>query len=241
MNGKLMCGVIISLLILLIAGCSAPTCYPPNKILGNKCCLDEDSSGVCDYEEPKKAVQKEEPAEEEELEAAPEEPEPQIQRIVTAAPAEEEEPAEPRPEYGKMPIGPGEPKKYLTIDEMSTFKISRDKAYMDYMVFTVRNIGETNLNPVVELLVEGARVEEYTARVKKEYFLPVLKPGEKNVVFQSLGIKLGDINKTKQITMTIHERYTAPRQDIETLKKQFDPADYFVDDEIHTYGLPETE
>jgi hypothetical protein len=239
MKGKIMCGVMLSLLILLLAGCSAPTCYPPNKILGNKCCLDEDSNDVCDYEESKPVVQKEEPAEE--VEAEPEaEPEPQIQRVITPRPAVEE-PAAPEEKYGKMPIGLGEPKKYLTIDDMSTYKISRDKALMDYMVFTVRNIGQVPLNPVVEIVVEGARVEEYTARVKKEYFLPILKPGEKNVMYQSLGIKLGDLNKTKQITMTVYERYSAPRKDLDTLKKQFDPKDYLVDEEIHTYGLPETE
>lgn len=240
MKGTLFCGVMISLLILLIAGCTAPTCYPPNKILGNKCCLDEDSNDICDYEESKPAAPAEEPAAEE-IETAPAEetPEPQIQQVVTPKPAAAE-PATPEVQYGKMAIGIGEPKKYLVIDDMSTFKISRDKALMDYMVFTVRNIGEVPLNPVVEILVEGARVEEYTARVKKEYFLPVLKPGEKYVMYQSLGIKLGDLDKAKQITMTVYERYTAPRKDLETLKKQFDPKDYLVDDEVHTYGLPET-
>jgi hypothetical protein len=239
MKGTLLCGVILSLLILLLAGCSAPTCYPPNKILGNKCCLDEDSNSVCDYEEQGPAAPAEEAPEETETAPAEETPEPQIQQVVTPKPAPE--PVATEEEYGKMPIGLGEPKKYLTIDDMSTFKISRDKALMDYMVFTVRNIGEAPLNPVVELLVEGARVEEYTARVKKEYFLETLKPGEKLVVYQSLGIKLGDINKTKEMTMTVYERYSAPRKELETLKKQFEVTDYLVDDEIHTYGLPETE
>jgi hypothetical protein len=124
---------------------------------------------------------------------------------------------------------------------MSAFRTSRDKGLMDWMVFTVRNIGETNLNPVVELLFEGARVEEYTARVKKEYILQPLKPGEKIVINQSMGIRFAEINKTKEMTLSVYERFSAPREDIEVLEKAFVPTDYMESMEVYTYGPPETD
>ncbi|MBU2560697.1 MAG: hypothetical protein KKD17_00205 [Nanoarchaeota archaeon] len=233
---KYVIGIIAAILILMIAGCSAPTCYPPNKILGNKCCLDEDSNDVCDYEEQKPAVQEEEQvAEPEQAEMTEEEP--QIQQVEVPKVVE---PAMPRTlELGKQQIRLGEPRKYLEINKMSAHRTSTDKGLMDYAVITVRNIGQKELDSVVELFFEGARVEEHSTRVKKEYTIPTLKPGEKYVMNQSLGIRFAEINKTKKMTLTAYDKYSAPRKDLETLKKEFVPQDLFESMEIFTYGLPD--
>jgi hypothetical protein len=234
MKTRLLIGILL-ILALLAAGCSAPTCYPPNKILDNKCCLDDDSNKVCDYEEGKMATQPEAPAEVP-AEVAPEEtPEPQITKVKLPEPAK----IPTGLQLGKQEIKLGEPRKYLEINQLSSFKTSNDRGLMDYMVYTVRNIDQKDLTLVVELMFEGARVEEYTARVKKEYFLPVLKAGEKLVMNQSLGIRFSEVDEAKDMTLTVYERYSAPKTDLEVLKKTIVPSDYFVDDEVHTYGLPE--
>ena len=80
------------------------------------------------------------------------------------------------------------------------------------MVYTVRNIGQADLNPIVELLLEGARLEGYQVRVLKEYTIPTLKPGEKIVLNQSLGIYFADINKTKLLTLAIYEKFKAGKK-----------------------------
>ncbi|MBN1543948.1 hypothetical protein JW898_00635 [Candidatus Woesearchaeota archaeon] len=238
---KYVIGIIAAILILMVAGCTAPTCYPPNKILGNKCCLDEDNNDVCDYEEQMPAVHEEESATEEpepeEAEMTEEQEEPQIQQVKMP---EAVEPAMPRTlELGKQQIRLGEPRKYLEINKLTAYRTSTDKGMMDDAVITVRNIGQKDLNAIVELFFEGARIEEYEAKVKKEYTIPTLKPGEKYVMKQSLGIRFAEIAETKTMTLSVYEKYIAPRKDLETLEKRFVPKDLFESMEIYTYGLPD--
>jgi hypothetical protein len=239
MKAKLLIGILLVISLMLLAGCSAPTCYPPNKILDNKCCIDDDDNTVCDYEEGNKAKQPETPVEETPAETAPAEetPEPQIQKVKIPEPAQ----IPTGLQLGKQQIKMGESRKYIEINQMSTTRTSRDKGIMNFIVFTVRNTGETKLNPVVELLFEGARVEEYTARVRKEYVLQALNPGEKLVINQSMGIRFANINLTKEITMAVYERYSAPRKDLEVLKKTFIPTDYMASMEIFTFGPEDVE
>jgi len=226
--------VLLTILLLMIAGCAAPTCYPPNKILGNNCCLDEDDNDVCDYEEEGADEEPEElviePEEEEEVEYAP-----QIQEV------EVPEPAPIRTggyEFGVSDINLGESRDPLQLNKMSAFRTSRDKGMMDWMVFTVRNKGQTKLNAEVELFFEGARIEEHSTRVKKEYTIPELAPGEKYVVNKSLGIRFSEINKSKKITMKVYEKFVAPREDLDVLTKEFIPQDLFESMEIYYYDRP---
>ncbi len=243
MKTKICASVLLVVMIIFLAGCEAPKCYPPNKIIDNKCCIDDDSNGVCDIEEThqEEAAQEtvqEQPAVQEEVQ------QPEV--------AEEEAVAEETPEAaglepGKYDIRIGEPKKYLEINELKSYRTSRDKGMLDEMTFTVRNIGTQTLNPVVELFFDGSgmnyideeRVPEYDVRVGKEYTLDAIKPGEKRVIKKSLGIRFQGIDNKKTLTLTIYDRFTAPRKDLEVLKKEFVPQDLFKTMDIYTYGMPD--
>jgi len=231
MKTRLMIGIIFSVMILILVGCQAPSCYPPNKIIGKNCCMDDNANGQCDYDEPKEQAQteKETPAVEEQAPVETEKP-----KIVTK-PAIEEKPAV---QFGKSKIETWEPKKYLTLDKLSAYRTSRDRALLDYMEITVRNIGAKKLNPVVEILFEGARYEEHVVRIKKEYILEPIAPGEKLFLNQSLGISLEGINLTKKLTVSVYERYSAPREDLEVMTKNIVPQEYMESLEIFTYGPP---
>jgi len=243
MKEKILIFAIVALSMVLLAGCAAPTCYPPNKILGNKCCIDDDDNDVCDYEEgavADKTVVEDTEADDGEGDdayepSAPVKEEPQIQKIKAPEPA----PIKTSIELGKQEIKLGEPRKYLEINQLSAYRTSRDKGMMDYLVLTVRNIGDSTLNAEVELLFEGARIEEHATRVKKEYTIPALKPGEKYVMNTSLGIRFGEIEKEKKMTLSVYEKYTAPKKDLQVLVKDFIPTDYMESMEIYTYGLPD--
>jgi hypothetical protein len=246
MDKKILIGI-FAMLVLLLAGCKAPTCYPPNEIIGNNCCLDEDSNAICDYDE-ELAEQEEEVEEVEEeteevmMEAEEEETEEET--------VEEEETEEKEPEYVALPIGlepgkyemkMGETKQYLQINKITSYRTSRDKGIMDEIIFTVRNIGDKKLNPVVNLYFEGARIEEHEARVVKEYVLEPLEPGEKHIVKKALGIRFAGINKTKVIELNVYEEFVSPKDYLQVLRKEFVPQDLFESMEIFTYGLPEYE
>ncbi len=233
--------IIICILIMMVAGCEAPTCYPPNKIIGNKCCLDENHNEICDYEEETLAEEAEEEIEEQaemvedELEDAEEREEPQIQQVEMPEPA----PIPTGLVEGKQDMRPGESRDYLTLHKMSAFRTSRDKGMMDYMVITVRNPSQKKLNAIVELFFEGARLNEYETRVKKEYTIPELDPGEKYVLNQSLGIRFAKINESKSMTLKVYEKYVAPREDLGEVKRTFVPTDYMESMDIYYYGRPE--
>jgi hypothetical protein len=232
---------IISTLLLVLAGCSAPTCYPPNKIMDNKCCLDQDNNDVCDFEEP---AQPKETVKETPVETAPETPtetpkEVPAETTVVTPVTKPTVPAAPLT-LGKQKMNSLDPHQYLQINKLTAYRTSTDKGILDNMVYTVRNIGDADLNAIVELLFESGRIEGYSARVMKEYTIPTLKPGEKVVIDQSLGIYFADINKTKLLTMTIYEKYKAPRKDLELLKKEFVPRNMFETMEIFIHGKPDT-
>ncbi|MBW2964732.1 hypothetical protein KY363_04695 [Candidatus Woesearchaeota archaeon] len=249
MKSTIFAGIALIILTLILAGCAAPQCYPPNKIIDNKCCLDEDANAVCDYEEGKTSTQtkKTETTEQTTVSAAPdtteettvetEEEEPQIQTI--KAPTATYPVVKQGYTFGVQKIGPYEPQKMLEINDLSAFRTSRDKGTMDWMVFTVRNRDSTKANYIVELLFEGARIEGTEVSVKKEYTIPALALGEKYVVNQSLGIGLSKINSTKKMTLSVYEKYTAPRKNLDTITKNVVPVDYMDDLEIYTYGIPE--
>jgi hypothetical protein len=260
MKGKIMLiGIIamIAMLSLLLAGCEPPTCYPPNKIIGNKCCMDSDSNNICDYEENETAtattatesketeeteteLTSEESAGETETAEETAEAEPQIQKItVKPTTTTTATIAKTAPTYGKMKIAPGEPHKFLQIEDMKAYRSSRDRGTLDYFVLTVRNAGIKDITPKVRLFFETARIENYEARVEKEYMIPTLKPGEKYVTKQLLGIKFSKINETKKMTLTMLDRYDATDTPIEVLKKEFVPTDYMDDLTIYTFGPPE--
>ena len=249
MKGKIYVSALLVVLILFLAGCEAPTCYPPNKILDNKCCIDDDDNDICDYEaqlaaEAEEAEKETEEQEEEALEAPEEaemekETEEQAETLETDEPEAEPEPIQTGLVLGKQKMKFGEKKEYLEIHKLSAYRISRDKGMMDYMIYTVRNIGDKKLNPVVELYFEGARVGEQEVRVRKEYVLEPLEPGEKHVIKKSLGIRFSGIDETKEIELSVYEQFIAPRDDLKVLRKEFVPTDLFESMEIYTYGLPE--
>lgn len=245
---KYIIGTLMIILLMAVAGCTAPTCYPPNKIIGNNCCQDSDDNDVCDYDE--QTEEEEEPVatvdetpEEVEME---EEEEPQIQQVEMPEPepVEAVDPLEP----GKYEIKFGEPKQYIEINEIKTYRTSRDKGIVDEITFTVRNLGAKTLNPVVDLHYDGAgvnymdteRVPEYEIRVDKEYTLQKIEPGEKLVVKKSVGIRYQSIETRKEITLDVYERFVSPKKDLGTDSQTFVPVDLFETMEIYTYGPPET-
>ncbi|MBW2967864.1 hypothetical protein KY362_05240 [Candidatus Woesearchaeota archaeon] len=239
------------ILIMMMAGCSAPMCYPPSKVIGNKCCVDENANNVCDYdeepapaEEPEEAELTEEPAQEAE-EETPAEEEPKIQTVPKPAPAPAPETDDP--EFGKMKIKTGEPREYLTIDKITSFRTSRDKGMLDEIHYTVRNLGTGTITPTVEFFFdnegmdfsETERVYEYPLRVLKEYKLESLKPGEKHVIKQSLGIRFQGIEQPKQIEMSVYDRYSSPKKDLAKVERKIKPVDLFETMEIYTYSRPD--
>ena len=233
MKTRLIAIAILLIGLLAAAGCSAPQCYPPNKIIGNKCCLDADDNGICDMDEE---IQ-EEPETEEAEEQTEEDPEPQIQPVAVK-PAEEAEEQEPF-QYGKvMTMHPGEMNQYLTIDDWSMYRSSTDKGELQWMIFTVRNTGSSKLTSKIELNFEGARIGDYEARVKKEYDIPTLNPGEKVTIKQSMGIRFAGIDNKKKLTMSIYDKYSAPRDDLQVLVKEFTPSKEMDSLEIYTLGPP---
>jgi hypothetical protein len=242
---KMILIAILTVLALLVAGCTAPTCYPPNKIIDNKCCVDDDDNSVCDYEEQtakKDVTQTTTTVDEEDEEddtvvmaADEEDDEPQIQKVTAPKPA----PIKTGLQLGVQDMRLGEKRQYLEINQLSAYRTSRDKGLMDFMVLTVRNIGNKKLNAEVELYFEGARVEEHTARIKKTYTIPELEPNEKYVMNKSLGIRFDKIDQTKKMTLSVYEKFVAPKDELDVLKKEFVPTDYMESMEIFTYGLPE--
>jgi hypothetical protein len=224
--------VILAVIALLLAGCSAPQCYPPNKIVDNKCCVDDDSNSVCDMDEPQ-------PAEEEpQVEVQPEpvvEEEPQIHKLETP----KTETVEIGLQIGKQMMKQYEKRDYIELNDFTMYRSSTDKAIMDFMVYTVRNPGEVTINPVVEILFEKARLDEHQSTVKKEYVLDPLKPGEKIVINQSIGVVFAKINETKEIHMRVYERLSAPVEEFGTVDKTFVPFKKLTSMEIFIHGLTE--
>jgi hypothetical protein len=240
---------IIALLLLVLAGCAAPTCYPPNKILGNKCCLDSNNNEKCDFEEgAAQTAEETEPVVKETVTEIPQETTEETTEPVLPTQTERQQAVAPAPkpatdeiQLGKQKMNSLDPHQYLQINKLEAYRTSTDKGMMDYMVYTVRNIGPSDLDAMVELYFEGARLEEHQIRILKEYRIPVLKAGEKIVIQQSLGIYFADINATKKITMSIYKRLEGPRKDLEVLKKEFVPKTLFPTMEIFTYGKPELD
>ncbi|MFH1063878.1 MAG: hypothetical protein V1729_02240 [Candidatus Woesearchaeota archaeon] len=228
----------IAILVLLIAGCAAPTCYPPSKIIGKACCLDEDDNSVCDYEE-----QSAETEETVEMQAAPEEeladePAQEVKEteVAVEAPAED---TKLKYVFGKQDMILGEPRTYLEVNKMLAYRNSRDRGMFEYMIITIRNPGKTTITPTVEMIFENARIEEATSTALKEFKFDALKPGEKLVVKQNLGIKFDLINKSRSVTLSMYNRLSSPRVDLGKLEFNVVPTDYMESMEIFTYGLPE--
>lgn len=253
---KAILGIFFVLILFgLLVGCNAPVCYPPNTIIGNKCCLDDNKNSVCDYDE------KEESAElEEDLSLDNKEPETEEADEETPKNNEEnrEESAQKttiikssspsKQDTSKQKIGPGEPRQYLEINELKAYRSSTDKGVIDEMTYTVRNIGKIKITPTVDLMfdnhgidfTEKERIREYELTVMKNYDLITLKPGEKLVIKQLLGIRFQGINETKTIQLSIYDRNSAPRKDLQVLSREILPTKYFSTMDIQFYG-PEEE
>lgn len=234
----------ILMLAILIAGCAAPVCYPPNKIIGNKCCIDDNDNNVCDADEAPEAEEAEEEQEaEEQQEATPVEEEEDAEEE-EAEPEEEEEATGLEP--GKYDMKLGEPKRYLEINKISAYRSSRDKGVIDEIVFTVRNIGDSIFSPTADLHFDGTgvdfteqdRVPEYELKVDHEFDLQELDPGEKLIVRKYLGIRFQDIDDDKTIRMSVYDRYKAPREDLAEVETEIVPQELFDSMEIYTYGPP---
>ena len=242
MKSRIFIGI-IAIMVLLLAGCASSQCYPPNKIIGNSCCIDNNNNGVCDLDEKENPIEDDlETVEEEPEEVVMETPEeqeeePQIQEV--ELPKEDPAPIITGLQLGKQPIKFGETKQWLKINELHAYRSSRDKGMMDHMVYTVMNLGDKKLNAEVELYFDKGRIEDYDARISKDYTIPELEPGEKIVINQSLGIKFSQINKTKEMELTIYEKFVAPRDNLQVLRKEFVPQSLFESMEIFTFGLPE--
>lgn len=243
MKKKIFASVLFVVMILFLAGCEAPKCYPPNKIIDNKCCIDDDSNGVCDIEE----AHQEEVAQETVQEQPAVQEEVQQPEVAEEGKTAEETPKAVGLEPGKYNINIGEPKKYLEINKLKTYRTSRDKGMLDEIIFTVRNIGDSKLTPTVAFLFDGTgmdfteteKVQEYNLKVDKKFDLQELEPGEKLIVKKSLGIRFQGIDNEKTVTMSVYDRYSAPREDLGKAEDKFVPQDLFKTMDIYTYGMPE--
>jgi hypothetical protein len=242
----------VLILFVLLVGCNAPVCYPPNTIIGNKCCLDDNKNSACDYDEKKESAEPEEDLsldnEEDETEETAEETKETIREepakkttiIKSGSPAKQD--------TLKQNIAPGEPRQYLEINELKAYRSSTDKGVIDEMTYTVRNIGKTKITPTVDLMfdnhgidfTEKERIREYELTVMKNYDLVALEPGEKLVIKQLLGIRFQGINETKTLQLSIYDRNSAPRKDIQVLRREILPTKYFSTMDIQFYG-PEEE
>ncbi|NQU78687.1 hypothetical protein HQ545_02870 [Candidatus Woesearchaeota archaeon] len=234
------------LALLMLAGCQQNLCYPPNEIIGNKCCVDEDGTGVCDFDE----IESEEPDEKDdtgaqdtetqeqnemgadanddsELEIDEKIEEVEIDDTQTIENVEEKEPEQPTPGT------------YLSIDDIVMYRISRDKGMVDVMTYTVNNLGSETIEPVVEFSFDKGRIGESDVKVEKEYLLSPLKPGEQRTITKSMGVKFSGINQTKDIKMSIYHKFSAPRKNLEVIEMKVIPIDYMESLEIFPYGLPE--
>ena len=138
-----------------------------------------------------------------------------------------------------MDIAPGEPHKFIQISDMKAYRSSRDRGTLDYFILTVRNVGMKDITPKVKLFFETARLSNSDVRLEKEYMMPTLKPGEKYVTRQQLGITFSKINVTKTMTLTLLDRYDSTQTAVEILEKEFIPTDYMDDLTVYTFGPPE--
>ena len=235
---------IIALLIsvMLIAGCASQIkCSEPNTVIGNECCLDDNDNDQCDNSEEELEPEPAEQVEKKVVRAVPEpepEPEPQIRQVYT----------EPTPaidlinptEPGIYKMRQGESRKWVEINEIFAYRTSRDKGYMDYMIYTVRNHGTKKAKFKVNMMFEyGLNSMGADARVGKEYTIAQLEPGEKAIMKQSLGIYFKGIEELKTMEMNIYDPFVVPKEDLDTLTKTFTPTKYFPDMETHTYGYEE--
>ncbi|HII71178.1 TPA: hypothetical protein HA265_00295 [Candidatus Woesearchaeota archaeon] len=141
-------------------------------------------------------------------------------------------------EPGVYKMNPGETRDWLTINKLFGYRTSRDKGYMDYMIYTVRNHGATKKSYEVEFMFRDGLTKAGTeAMIGKKYTIQDLKPGEKIVMKQSLGIFFPKIEEIKTIELSVYDPRAVPREDFDTMKKSFTPTDIFPDMEIHSYGL----
>lgn len=223
----------VFVLSMVLVGC-APSivCEQPSRMIGDRCCLDEDGNGVCDSMDVREEAAVEAPVEEDitepgpVVEAAPE-PEP-VKAVTKPAPVKEvKEPVTPAElKAGKFDIQFGEPKKYVEINKLEMHRYSNDKVMFDTMWYTVRNVGTKKLNPEVRIRAEGVRTgdSEYSSSsVERTYILEPLLPGEKEVIELSMGLRYGGMNLTKTLTIDVFERYTAPKESIGKTVKEFKP------------------
>ncbi|MFC1723689.1 hypothetical protein ACFL0V_06110 [Nanoarchaeota archaeon] len=232
---------IIALMIsvLMLVGCAPQMkCSEPNTVINNECCLDADDNDICDSDE--------EPEPEPEPESEPEpqidrsynekpEPEPQIDKSYEAKVEPAQLPNTYEPGISKIRVG--EPKQWLQIHELSAFRTSRDKGYMDYMVYTVRNLGSKEKSYKVDMYFENGVTSSGAEKpVGKEYNIEKLEPGEKITVKQSLGIYFHGIEESKDLKLSISDPMVYPREDINSISKTFKPTSIFEDMEIYTYG-----
>ena len=224
---------------ILVVGCApAIQCEAPSKIIGNRCCLDQNDNDICDSTDD--IDLEEEPVVEpvpEKVETAPEpEPETVPEKVVTKPAPKLSAPKEPvELKAGKFDIKFGEPKKYVEINKLEMHRYSNDKVMFDTMWYTVRNVGVKKLSPEVRIRAEGVRTgdSEYSSSgVERTYILEPLLPGEKQVIELSMGLRYGQMNKTRSLTIDVFERYVAPKTSVGKVVKDFKPVDELESMEI---------
>ena len=206
----------ILFVFMLLVGCSPSlVCESPSSVIDGRCCVDANANRVCDSDEPAPNIveTKEyvpvEPVVEEPVVVATKEP-------VTNQVVKEPEPTVVERKAGTFKILKGEPQKYVEINALELHRYSTDKIKLDYLWYTIRNIGEKTLNPEVRILAEGIRRsnQEGDGTTSREftYDLESLAPGEKQVVKLALDVRFGQINKSRDLTIEVYERYVAPKE-----------------------------
>ncbi len=252
--------LITTLLIstMLLVGCAQNiTCAEPNKIINKECCLDEDGDDVCDYDQVEidSKTQNSEPTidrtynqAETDYRATPTpEPEPTIDRSYTTKPVqytgepsqaiEEQEDYSPNYQEGISDIRLSEPKQWVQIHKLSSYRSSRDKGQMEWMYYTVRNLGTKPMKLGVDLMFQyGITPSGTQSPIGKEYTIEELEPGEKITINQSLGMYFEGVEETKTITLDVYNRFTYPKEDLQIIKKSFKPVDIMDTLEIMQYG-----
>ncbi len=229
----------ILLIFLLIAGCTPQlVCESPSSVIDDRCCLDENDNNVCDsdeselIQEPKILLEPVEP----ELSEPVKEPvlEPQLKTPPTTTEVVKE--VEPQLKAGTFNIAPGESRKYIELNDLEMHRYSTNKIMLDYLWYTVRNIGGKTLNPEVRIRAEGIRQtnqeSDGTSSREFTYILDSLDPGEKQVIKLALDIRFGQINKSRDFTLEVYERFVAPKEVKDKDVYNFVPYDELESTEI---------
>ncbi len=240
--------VLLVVFTVFVAGCAPKMhCEAPAKVIGDSCCLDGNDNGVCDSYEPAPAKTPvvSDSASEQAVDQGSEDkvPEESLGSDVSQnsgadtasvkAPAEDSltdknADSESELKAGVFKIKFGEPKKYVDVLKLDAHRYSADKVMLDDIWYVVRNVGDKTLNPEVRIRAEGVRVNDYEDSYSSKEFtydLDPLEPGEKEIINLLTDLRYSQMNKTRTLTISVYERFVAPKEELGETVYEFRPVD----------------